>query len=143
MHEMGIVIHLAKTLDEFAKENHVTKIGSVTLSVGEVSGIVTDLFTDAWRYFSAKRPILDGSELRLEVIPAVTYCDGCGKTYATVKHGRTCPHCGSGETWLVQGNEVIIKEISAETDDPAAVTDTRGPETDHPPADFAEINGNA
>ena len=111
MHEMGIVIHLAKTLDEFAKENHVTKIGSVTLSVGEVSGIVTDLFTDAWRYFSAKRPILDGSELRLEIIPAVTYCDGCGKTYATVKHGRTCPHCGSGETWLLRGNEVEIKEI--------------------------------
>ena len=116
MHEMGIVIHLAKTLDDFAKENHVTKIGSVTLSVGEVSGIVTDLFTDAWRYFS---------ELHMEIIPAVTYCDGCQKTYGTVAHGRTCPYCGSGETWLVKGNEVIIKEISAETDDPAAVTDNK------------------
>ena len=125
MHEMGIVIHLAKTLDDFAKENHVTKIGSVTLSVGEVSGIVTDLFTDAWRYFSKKHPILEGSELCMEIIPAVTYCDGCQKTYGTVAHGRTCPYCGSGETWLVKGNEVIIKEISAETDDPAAVTDNK------------------
>ena len=37
----------------------------------------------------------------------------------------TCPYCGSGETWLVKGNELIIKEISAETDDPAAVTDNK------------------
>ena len=36
MHEMGIVTHLAKTLDELAKEQHITKIGSVTLEVGEV-----------------------------------------------------------------------------------------------------------
>ena len=36
MHEMGIVMHLAKTLDELAEEQHITKIGSVTLHVGEV-----------------------------------------------------------------------------------------------------------
>ena len=115
MHEMGIVIHLAKTLDNLAEENEITKIGSVTLSVGEVSGIVTDLFTDAWNYFTKKHPVLDGSELILEVIPALTYCDGCGNTYETVKYGRNCPHCGSGETWLIQGNECIIKQIEAES----------------------------
>lgn len=117
MHEMGIVIHLSKTLDELAKENKITKIGSVTLQVGEVSGIVTDLFTDAWDYFTRDNEILKGSELRLETIPAITYCDGCGQTYETVKHGRICPFCQSPETWLVQGNECIIKEIEAETDE--------------------------
>ena len=43
MHEMGIVFHLAKTLDELAREQNITKIGTVSLKVGEVSGIVTDL----------------------------------------------------------------------------------------------------
>ncbi len=115
MHEMGIVIHLAKTLDELAEEHNITKIGSVTLSVGEVSGIVNDLFIDAWEYFKKKHPILSDSELRMEVIPAVTHCDGCGEDYETVAHGKICPHCGSKETWLIQGNECIIKEIEAET----------------------------
>ncbi len=123
MHEMGIVIHLAKTLDELAEEHHITRIGSVTLSVGEVSGIVNDLFIDAWEYFKKKHPILSDSELRMEVIPAVTHCDGCGEDYETVAHGKICPHCGSKETWLIQGNECIIKEIEAETapeeEDPA------------------------
>ena len=117
MHEMGIVIHLAKTLDDLAEEHHITRIGSVTLSVGEVSGIVNDLFIDAWEYFKKKHPILSDSELRMEVIPAVTHCDGCGEDYETVAHGKICPHCGSKETWLIQGNECIIKEIEAETAD--------------------------
>lgn len=116
MHEMGIVVHLTKTLDEFAEENHISRIGSVTLSVGEVSGIVGDLFVDAWNYFRRKHPILAEAELRIETIPAVTHCDGCGQNYETVAHGRTCPHCGSQETWLIQGNECIIKEIEAETE---------------------------
>ena len=25
---------------------------------------------------------------------------------------KTCPHCGSGETWLRQGNEIQLKEIA-------------------------------
>ena len=128
MHEMGIVIHLAKTLDELAEEHHITRIGSVTLSVGEVSGIVNDLFIDAWEYFKKKHPILSDSELRMEVIPAVTHCDGCGEDYETVAHGKICPHCGSKETWLIQGNECIIKEIEAET----------APEEEDPDADGSD-----
>ena len=114
---MGIVMHLAKTLDEVAEEQKITKIGAVTLQVGEVSGIMTDLFTDAWDYFKVRHPVLAESELILETIPAVTICEGCGKTYETVKYGRICPHCGSPETYLLRGNECIIKEVVAETEE--------------------------
>lgn len=114
MHELGIIIHIADTLDETAKENHITRIGSVTLRIGEVSGIVEDYFVDCWNYFRKKHDLLNDAELHIETIPAVTYCDSCGRTYETVKYGRTCPYCGSGETWLVQGNECVIKEIEAE-----------------------------
>ncbi len=121
---MGIVTHLAKTLDELAEEQHITKIGSVTLQVGEVSGIMTDLFVDAWNYFKVRHPVLTESQLILETLPAVTYCENCQKTYETVKYGKICPHCGSPETYLVTGNECIIKEIEAETED-----DREGEET--------------
>ncbi len=114
MHEMGIILHLAKTLEETAEEEHLTKIGSVTLEVGEVSGIMTDLFKDCWEYFSAKKDLLRGSELKLVTLPAVTFCESCRQEYETVKFGKTCPFCGSTETYLVRGNECIIKEIEAE-----------------------------
>ena len=114
MHEMGIVLQLAKTLDETAEEEGLKKIGSVTLQVGEVSGVMTDLFTDAWDYFKVRHPVLKDSTLILETLPAVTWCNACQKTYETVKYGRECPYCHSGETWLLSGNEVVIKEITAE-----------------------------
>lgn len=111
---MGIVLHIAKTLDQTAKEQDLKKIGSVTLEVGEVSGIMTDLFTDCWNYFKVRHPVLSESELRLVTIPAVTYCSSCEHTYETVKYGRECPYCHSLETWLLAGDQCFIKEIEAE-----------------------------
>ncbi|MCH3962058.1 MAG: hydrogenase maturation nickel metallochaperone HypA [Solobacterium sp.] len=116
MHEMGIVTHLAKTLDELAVEKHISKYGSVTLQVGEVSGIITDLFVDCWNYFRVKHPLLKECELKLESTPAVTICGDCNKTYSTIKYGKECPYCHGGNTWLVAGNECVIKEVEAETE---------------------------
>ena len=111
MHEMGIILHLAKTLDETCEEQNLKGIGKVVLQVGEVSGIMTDYFEDCWNYFRTRHPRLETAELVIETIPAFTYCDHCGKTYPTVRFGRECPYCHSGETWLIRGNECIIKEI--------------------------------
>jgi hydrogenase nickel incorporation protein HypA/HybF len=114
MHELSIVMHVAKTIDELAEENQLAKIGSVTLQVGEVSGIVTDYFVDCWNYFKRKHPLLADSELKLETIHAVTFCEDCKQDYETVRFGRICPYCGSEHTYLLTGNECIIKEIEAE-----------------------------
>ncbi len=114
MHELSNVMHDAKTIDELAEENQLAKIGSVTLQVGEVSGIVTDYFVDCWNYFKRKHPLLVDSELKLETIRAVTFCEDCKQDYETVRFGRICPYCGSEHTYLLTGNECIIKEIEAE-----------------------------
>lgn len=113
MHELGIIIHVSKTLDTVAKENEVTQIGSVTLEIGEVSGIVPEYLTDCWEYYRKKNPLIEKAEMKIEMLPAVTQCEACRKTYETVKHGRQCPHCGSYETYLLMGNECNIKEIEA------------------------------
>lgn len=114
MHELSIVTHVAKTLDEIALENNLKKIGSVTLEVGEVSGIMTDYFVDCWNYFKVKHPLLKDSELKLETIEAITFCEDCKQEYKTTKYGRICPYCQSEHTYLVTGNECNIKEIEAE-----------------------------
>ncbi|MBQ5951009.1 MAG: hydrogenase maturation nickel metallochaperone HypA [Lachnospiraceae bacterium] len=114
MHELGVVTHVIRTLEEVAQENDVTKIGSVTLTVGEVSGIVTEQIIDCWNWFKKKTPLVCEAELKIEPVPAVTWCTACEQTYETVKYGKTCPHCGSKETYLLQGSEFAIKEIEAE-----------------------------
>ena len=115
MHELGVVKHVMKTLSDVAAENKVTKIGSVTLQIGEVSGIVNEQLTDCWNWFREKDDLFKGAELRIEVMPAVTFCTACQKNYETVKHGKICPYCVSPETYLITGHHFEIKEIEAET----------------------------
>ena len=117
MHELGIVKHVIKTLHEVAAENNVRRIGSVTLEVGEVSGVIVEQLTDCWDYFSGKDPLVRGAPLIVETVEAVTFCTKCEKTYETVRHGKTCPYCGSTETYLITGSEFTIKQIEAELND--------------------------
>ena len=111
MHELGIVFYIIRDVKNAAEENGVKHVSAVVMSIGEVSTIVPEYLTDCWRWAADKEEMLKGCELKIEPIPAVTHCDGCGKDYPTVVHGKTCPHCGSEHTWLLRGNEVEIKEI--------------------------------
>ena len=47
MHELGIVVHISKTLEELAQENNITDIRRVTLQIGKVSGICLLYTSDA------------------------------------------------------------------------------------------------
>lgn len=113
MHELGIVFHIIRSVEQVAADNRLEKVSAVVLEVGEVSGVVPDYLTDCWKWAAAKTGLVSGSVLRIETLRAVTHCDGCGRDYPTVAHGKTCPHCGSGETWLLTGSQVNIKEIEA------------------------------
>jgi len=113
MHELGIVFHIIKTVERVGEENQLTMVSSVTLQLGEVSGVVHTELADCWKWAVKKTELLKNAELLIETIPAVTFCESCDTTYETVQHGRICPHCGSERTYLVQGNEINLKEIAA------------------------------
>lgn len=111
MHELGIVFYIIDDVKEVAAANAVTSVRRVTLQLGEVSGVIPSYLQDAWTWACRREPLMDGCELVVEELPAVTLCEDCGAEYGTVAHGRTCPVCGSERTYLLRGNEVTIKEI--------------------------------
>lgn len=111
MHELGIVFHCIKEVNAVARENGVKRVSGVTLQLGEVSGVLTDYFEDCWNWAVKKEEVLRGAKIYFETIPAVTHCDECGADYQTVKYAKICPNCGSGNTYLLRGNEIFIKNI--------------------------------
>lgn len=111
MHELGIVFHIIRSVERVCAERHISHVSAVTLELGEVSGVIPHYLTDAWKWAAAKHELTKDAELKVEEIPAITYCEECEKTYSTVEYGKTCPNCGSSRTYLVQGQEVMIKEI--------------------------------
>ena len=119
MHELGIVFKVIEIVGEAAKEYEDCEIESVTLEIGEVSGVVEEYLQNCWSWAIKKYPVfLDQATLHVEKIPAITYCEGCGKLYETVRYGKICPFCKSSSTWLLQGNEFLVKDIAVrERDD--------------------------
>ena len=111
MHELGIVFHMVDLLEDTAREHGLSHIAKVSVSLGEVSGVLTDYFEDALRWASDRSDLLRNAELDIYQINAVTVCNDCGKTYPTVEFGRTCPHCDSSNTELLAGNELEIDSI--------------------------------
>lgn len=111
MHELGIVFHIIKQVEEVGEENGVSLVSSVTLEIGQVSGVLHDYLDDCWNWACSKSKLMNGAKLIIDEIPAVTYCEDCGEKYSTVEYGKTCPKCSSNNTYLLNGNEIMIKEI--------------------------------
>lgn len=112
MHELGIVYHVAKTVMEFAEKNNVTKVDTVVLQVGELSSVVP-------RYLEACYPVavdgtmLEGTRLKIEIVPAKAVCRQCGGEFLLRTTGNTCPACQCQQYGITSGREFIIKEIVA------------------------------
>lgn len=117
MHEMSIVVQLTRTLEDIMKEQNINKIKSVTIQMGEVSGVIPMFFTECWDLYKSSVKGLENTEVIIEKLPAVTFCEDCEKTYSTLKYGKTCPFCKSGNTYLLKGMECNIKEIEAEVEE--------------------------
>lgn len=114
MHELGIVFEIIKSVEEVASQNQVKKVHQVVLEVGEVSTIVDVYLLDCWKWACSKREVMDGCELKIEKIKAITYCEDCKNTFETLAYGKKCPHCESENTYLLKGQEINIKEIQVE-----------------------------
>lgn len=111
MHELGVVFHVIDQIEDIAKENNVKHINSVTLQIGTVTGIVPSYLEDCWNWAVSKHEVTTDCKLKIEKIEAITHCEDCGKDYNTIVYGKTCPHCQSPNTYLLQGNEFMIKEM--------------------------------
>ena len=111
MHELGIAFHVISEVDKIAEQNNVKEVKSVTLEIGEVSSVVPKYLEDVWNWACVNKSThLKNCKLIIMVTKAFSYCNSCQKTYSTLE-GKKCPHCGSDDTFLVEGDQTKIKSI--------------------------------
>ena len=79
MHELGTVFYVIKEVEKLCDENELTTVGSVTLQIGEVSGIIPEYIVDCWNWATKDTKYLKEAELKVENIEAVTFCEDCKK----------------------------------------------------------------
>jgi hydrogenase nickel incorporation protein HypA/HybF len=112
MHELGVIIEVVKTVENFAKKNSVTKIDNLVLQIGELSSMIP-------KYIKACYPaavdgtLMEDTKLEIEILPGNGICKTCNSVFNFIQHEGKCPECESKEIELISGKEFLIKEILA------------------------------
>ena len=68
MHELGTVFYVIEQVEKVCKENDLTTVGSVTLEIGEVSGIIPMYIQDCWEWAKKRSEFMKDAELKIETL---------------------------------------------------------------------------
>lgn len=112
MHELGVVIEVVKTVESFARKNEITKIDTLVLQIGELSSSIPK-YIEACYPAAVDGTMLQGTKLKIEVLPGNAICRDCSKVFNVIEHNGKCPNCGGRSMELLSGKEFLIKEIIA------------------------------
>ena len=113
MHELGYATELVSTLEEYAKENNLTIIRSVTLTVGEATGIIPHFMQECWPAAIEDSPCLKDAELKIDYKLVYGRCHECENEFIVTKSNGKCPKCGCEDYDMMNGYEFEITEILA------------------------------
>ena len=112
MHELGVIIEVVKRVEKIAIQNHLTKIDTLVIEIGELSTIIPAYIKSCYPA-AVDGTILEETKLKIEILPGVVKCSQCKAEYRLIENEACCPECHSPEWTLLSGKEFMIKEIMA------------------------------
>ena len=112
MHELGLTDALLRMVRDIAKQEELEHVESITLEIGELSGVVPSYMSDCWQ------AVIDGTEyadteLIIETVPGIASCMDCDEEFRIDLNSMRCPFCGSRSLTPVSGRDMTVKEIAA------------------------------
>lgn len=107
MHELSICRSIVGIVAKHAGDRPVR---TVHLRVGHLRQIVPDTLVYCWSLVVQDTP-LDGSELRVESVPARIRCDECDHTETLSAPVLRCGNCGGVRVSIVAGEEFLITSL--------------------------------
>ena len=110
MHELGVVMEVARVVEAFARENEVEEVNTIVLQVGELSSMVPKYIYDVYPA-AVDGTMLEKTRLDIEIIPGNGRCGECETVFNVLENRAVCPNCQSTQFELLSGREFYIKEI--------------------------------
>ena len=113
MHELGITQSIVEIAEKTACEQGAKKILSVTIEIGELSGVIPDAVEFCFEACS-QETMLAGSRLIIDFIPGAGACEDCAAEVKLDNMTFSCSACGSYALRRLRGEELNIKEVEIE-----------------------------
>ncbi len=111
MHEMSYVLLTIEQLEDIIKENSLNELLSVTLNIGESSGVEEDFFRICWNE-AIKETDLKETKLIVNMIPSTVRCLSCNEIFNAKENNYTCPTCGKANNYTpISGKDIEIVQI--------------------------------
>lgn len=98
---------------EYARKNDAKKIGTISLRIGEMSGVETDALEFSFASL-VKGTIAEDARLLLHRIPLVGRCNRCGKEIHIEHYNFICPACETGVLEIVSGREMQVEYLEVD-----------------------------
>lgn len=114
MHEMGITQGILASSFEAAEKAGATRITEIRISVGELTEVVEFALQFAFEALTPET-IAEGAILTVTHVGARSRCNACGVEYDHDRFEMVCPECGSFDVKLLQGRELQIDSIEADS----------------------------
>ena len=106
MHELYLAESILNIVQEYAAQQHFSKVNSISLSFGRLSCIESKSLQFAFEV-QAKNTSAENASLDFQVIPAVIHCFSCEKDLEVETYSAICPKCGGEEVILTGGTEEL------------------------------------
>lgn len=110
MHEYGITESLLNIVEEKAREAGVTRVSTIRVVVGALTGFVPDSIQFYFETMS-KNTVADGAVLEFEELPVTLRCRNCAESFAPESREWVCPRCASSQVDIQGGRELYVKEM--------------------------------
>lgn len=105
---------MVDTALDACKENGLTTVQEMQISVGEATGLIPHYLEDYYPQ-CVKDTILENSTLKVDYIPVTAKCDDCGTEYTPSRENDyKCPQCGSIHSRMIHGREFILDRLIGE-----------------------------
>ena len=110
MHELSIMMGIVEIVESEAKSRKASKIESIELEIGQLSGIEIDALTFIWDS-AVKGTLLEGATRQIQVKEGLALCPDCRDTFPVKELFDPCPQCKNYFTDLIQGQELRVKSF--------------------------------
>lgn len=120
MHELSLCNALIAEVERVAREQQASRVISVLVRVGPLSGAEVPLLERAFP-LAAAGTALETIQLTFEDSPVRVCCLQCGAETEASVNRLLCGACGAYQTRLLSGDELVLAQVELLIDEPPAM----------------------
>lgn len=113
MHELSLCDDLLRQVSALARQHQAVGVARIHLHIGLLAGVEPRLLDSAFQ-IARLGTLAERAQLLTVTIPPRVSCNTCGAESDTPPNQLSCPHCGSDNTHLIRGNELILARVELE-----------------------------